>query len=171
MGLADIAAGLELTEEQRERGVATWDDTDVSLVDRFREHAEALPCTPEAAATVVEAAAPGTSVGDRAQAAGIAPITAAKVLHCCGVENVTPLAPLARRVLRDWLAGDLGRTEALALTGATPAEFALATYIETHEPVPDLVEARDATLAPDGNASVEKRDALAETMSDTAELR
>ncbi|MFB6097216.1 MAG: hypothetical protein ABEJ74_07495 [Haloferacaceae archaeon] len=169
MGLAEIAAGLELTEQQRERGVATRDDTDVGLLDRFREHADALPCTPEAAATIVESTAPGASVGDRAREAGVAPITAAKALHRCGVEGVTPLAPLARRVLRDWLAGDLGRTEALELTGATPAEFALATYVETHEPVPALVDARVAALAPGENASVQKRDALAETMSDPAD--
>lgn len=170
MGLAEIAAGLELIEKQRDRGVATRDDTDVALVDRFRAHEEELPCTPEAATTIIEATTPGTSVGSRAREAGVAPITAAKVLHRCGVEGVTPLTPLARRVLDDWLAGDLSRVEALELTGATEAEFALATYIATHEPIPELAEARQAALTPRGNATVEKRDALAETMSDASDL-
>lgn len=165
MGLSEIAAGIEVTAEQDERGVATVDDTGVALVDRLREAGEALPCTPEAAATVVETHAAGASVGDSARAAGVAPVTAAKALHRCGVVGVTPLAPTARAVLRDWLDGRLSRTAALALTGGDAAEFALAAYVETHPPDPDLVAAVEGVLAPAGNAAVEKRDALAETMS------
>jgi hypothetical protein len=171
MALSDIAAGIEVTAEQRERGVPTVDDTDVDLSSRLAAYADELPCTPEAAATVVESHAGGDSVGDSARAAAVAPVTAAKVLHRCGVAGVTPLSPEARRILRDWLAGEISRADALTLTGATEAEFALASYLETHDPAPGLVEAVEGELAPGGNASVSKRDELAETMSSVADLR
>jgi hypothetical protein len=48
---------------------------------------------------------------------------------------------MARRIVRDWLDGQLPRSEAFELTGATDAEFALGTYIETHEPASELVTA------------------------------
>lgn len=171
MGLSQIAAGIEVVEEQRRRGVATADDTDQSLAERFEAHERSFPCTPAAAATVVESHAAGTSVEASAREAGVAPVTAAKALHRCGVEGVTPLTPEARRVLGDWLAGDLSRTDALALTGASDAEFALATYVETHDPIPGLVDAREAALSLGDDAAVEKRNALDETMSDPTALR
>lgn len=170
MGLEEIAAGIEVTTRQRDRGLATVDDTDGALVDRFTPRADALPCTPEAAATVVETHTTGTSVEQSAREASVSPMTAAKVLHRCGVVGVTPLSPLARDVLRDWLAGELSRTDALALTDATPTEFALATYIETHDAISALVEAVEGTLSPSTNATVAKRDALGETMSDSSSL-
>jgi hypothetical protein len=171
MGLAEIAAGITVTTKQRDRGVTTVDDTAAGLEERLRPHADALPCDPVAAATVLESHTAGGSVGDSAREAGIAPMTAAKALHRCGVPGVTPLGPTARRVLRDWLAGELSRTDALALTGASEAEFALGAYIETHDPVPELSEAVDGALSPRGDASVAKRDALRETMSDVSDLR
>jgi hypothetical protein len=133
VSLEEIAAGIEVVEHQRDRGVATTDRTSASLVDQL-ETAAALPCTPEAAATILETYAAGTSVGESARKAGVVPITAAKVLHRCGADGVTPLSPGAREILRDWLTGDLSRSEARALTGASEAEFALATYVETHDP-------------------------------------
>jgi hypothetical protein len=172
MGLSDIAAGLEVTAEQRDRGVATVDDTSVDLEERLRARADELPCTPEAALTVVERHGAGDSVGDAAVAAAVAPVTAAKVLHRCGVDGVTPLAPTARRVLRDWLSGDLGRADALELTGATESEFALAAYVETHDPLSDLADAvrRDATAGLADDPLVEKRETLGETMSSATDL-
>jgi hypothetical protein len=171
MGLSDIAEGIEVTAEQRERGVPTVDDTERDLRSRLEPHADALPCTPAAAATIVESHAAGTSVGESAREAGVAPMTAAKTLHRCGVAGVTPLSPTARRVLRDWLAGELPRTDALALTDASEAEFALASYVETHDPVPELEEAVEGALTPGASASVTKRDQLAETMSSVVDLR
>ncbi|MDS0297472.1 hypothetical protein NDI76_01785 [Halogeometricum sp. S1BR25-6] len=168
MGLADIAAETAVTTSKQEvRGVATVDDTDVDLAARLRDCADALPCAPAAAATVVEHYVDGDGVGDAGRAAGVAPVTAAKVLHRVGVEGVTPLAPTARRVLRDWLSGMLSRADALELTGADEAEFALAAYVETHDPVPELAEAtrRDAARPLGGDALVRKRDVLGETMS------
>ena len=140
MTLSEIAAGIEVTAEQERRDVAAVDETG-ELVDRLRPHADALPCTPEAAATVVETHAAGTSVGESAAKAGIAPVTAAKALHRCGVSGITPLSPIAREVVRDWMAGELARTEAVELTGATEAEFALGAYIESHDADPALAEA------------------------------
>jgi len=140
MTLSEIAAGIEVTAEQERRDVAAVDETG-DLVERLRPHADALPCTPEAAATVVETHAAGTSVGESAREAGIAPVTAAKALHRCGVSGVTPLSPMARQVVRDWTKGELSRTEALELTGASEAEFALGAYIESHDADPALAEA------------------------------
>ena len=170
MGLADIAAGIEITTEQRERGVPSVDDTGADLETRLEEHADALSCTPAAAATVVEEYAAGASVGAVAREAAVAPVTAAKVLHRCGVDGVCPLAPTARRVVRDWLGGRLSRADAMSLTGATEPEFALAAYVESHDAVPELVEAVEGTLAAGRSATVDKRDALAETMSGPADL-
>ncbi|QLG60684.1 DUF7858 family protein [Halorarum salinum] len=171
MALSDIAAGIEVTTEQRDRGVATVDDTGGDLRDRLAGRADALPCTPAAAATVLESHTGGTSVGESAREAGVAPMTAAKALHRCGVPGVSPLAPAGRRVVRDWLAGELPRSDALELTGGDEAAFALAAYVETHDPVPELAEAVESAAGPDGNATVEKRDALAGTMTDAADLR
>lgn len=67
-------------------------------------------------------------------------MTAAKTLHLVG-ESVSPLGPTGRAVVCDWIAGELSRSEALALTRASPATFALAAYVETHEPI---AAARDA---------------------------
>lgn len=168
MDLADIAAGVEVTAEQRDRGVAAVDRTGEDLADRLAPHADALPCTPEAAATVVRSHTAGTSVGESAREVGIAPVTAAKALHRCGVEGVSPLAPTAREVVRDWLAGEVSRVEARELTGADPTEFALAAYVESHDPVPELVAAVDGAME-EGSAA--PADPLAETMSDPTELR
>jgi len=171
MGLSDIAAGIEVCDRQRDRGVSTVDATGGDLVDRLDAHAEVLPCTPEAAASVVETYAAGTSVGDCAREAGIAPMTAAKLLHRCGIGGLTPLAPTARNVVRDWLDGDLSRAEAVELVGADEADFALATYVETHDAVPELADAVAGVLEPESSATVAKRDALAGTMSSVDDLR
>lgn len=141
MTLSDIAAGLEVTTEQRDRGAAVVDDTDVDLRDRLAEYADELPCTPAATATLVDAYRAGTSVGDAARETNVAPITAAKALHRCGVDGVCPLAPSRREVVRDWLDGRLPRSEAVALAGGDEADFALATYVETHDPIPEVADA------------------------------
>lgn len=173
MGLSEIAAGLELTTQQEEVGVATVDDTAVDLDGRLREFEAELPCSAAGAATVLERYHEGASVGAAGEAAALAPVTAAKLLHRCGVEGVTPLSPTARRVLRDWIDGRISRADALELTGAADAEFALAAYVETHDPITELAEAvrRDAAAPIAGDALVSKRDALAETMSGSADLR
>ncbi len=170
MALSDIAAGIEVTTKQRERGVPTVDGTETELSDRLTTYTDTLPCDPDAAATVLDRYASGTSVGDVARAAGVAPMTAAKTLHLCGEAGISPLGPVGREVVRDWLAGDLARADAVALTGTTPTEFALAAYVEAHDPVPGLVEAAEAALSPAANASVTKRETLAETMTDAADL-
>jgi len=151
MTLSDIAEGLEVTASQRDRGVAVADDTGTPLAERLREHADGLPCTPEAAATLVDAYTAGRSVGDAAGEAGITPMTAAKALHRCGMDGVAPFAPTRRGIVRDWLDGRLPRSEAVELTGGDEADFALATYVETHEPIPAVERAVDAYLAGGGS--------------------
>lgn len=165
MGLSDIAAGVEVTTEQHDRGVATVDETDASLADRLAEHAEALPCDPETAATVAEVYAEGRAIDTAASVAGVAPMTAAKTLHRLG-ERVTPLGPTGRDVVRDWLAAELSRTEAMELTGASEQEFALAAYVETHSPVDGAREAVAATLS----AGRTQTDPLSDTWSDVGDL-
>lgn len=165
MTLSDIAAGLEVTAEQRERGVATVDDTDRDLATRLSRYAEDLPCEPAEAATLVQSYTGGRSVGECARRAGLSPVAAAKTLHLLGVEGVCPLTSQGRRILRDWLAGDLSRTEARRLAGAGEKEFALATFVETHDPLPGAREAVDGELTP-GEAG----DALADARSDMDEL-
>lgn len=166
MGLADIAAGMEVTTEQRDRGVATVDRTDDSLVERLAGHESELPASAETAASVVERYAAGDSVGVAARKAGTAPVTAAKTLHLLG-ESVHPLGPTGREIIEDWLAGDLSRAEALELARATETEFALAVYVQTHEPLADACAAVEDAL------SVRHRpeaDPLEETRSDAVDL-
>ncbi|WP_096390333.1 DUF7858 family protein [Halopenitus persicus] len=141
MTLSEIATGIEVTAEQHDRGAAVVDDTDVDLAERARPHAASLPCTPAAIATLVEAYTAGASVGDAAREAAVAPMTAAKALHRCGVAGVCPLAPTRREVVRDWLAGRIARDEAVALAGGDEAAVALTVYIETHDPIPEIADA------------------------------
>ncbi|MHC3379428.1 DUF7858 family protein [Haloarcula sp. H-GB5] len=163
MTLSDIAAGVEVTTHQRDRGIAAVDETDAPLPERLAPVADNLPCSAATAATVVEAYAAGKSVGDAGRAAGVAPVMAAKTLHLVG-EQVSPVGPQGREMIADWLAGDLSRSDAIALADVTEQEFALAVYIETHEPLP---AARDAV---EGALTTEERDPLGETMSDVDEL-
>ncbi|WP_121820866.1 DUF7858 family protein [Halostella salina] len=166
MTLSEIAAGVEVTAEQRDRGVATVDDTETELADRLAEYADDLPCTADDAATVVETYADGASVGVAGSAAGVAPMTAAKALHRLGVQGLSPLSPRQREIVRDWLAADLPRSEALALCGESEAEFALAAYVETHDPVPGAAEAAERALADAGPGE----DPLDDAMSSVDEL-
>ncbi|MFC6615455.1 hypothetical protein ACFQAS_10905 [Halopenitus salinus] len=150
MTLSDIAAGIEVTAEQRDRGAAVVDDTGVDPIDRLAEHADALPCTPAATATLVEAYTAGASVGEAAREANVAPMTAAKALHRCGIDGLHPLAPTRREIVREWLSGRYSRSDALALVGGDEADFALSTYIETHDPIPEIAEALSAASDVDG---------------------
>jgi hypothetical protein len=164
MGLSDIAEGLEVTAEQRDQGVATVDRTEESLAERLAGVEGELPCGPGTAATVVERYAGGGSVGAAGRAASVAPMTAAKTLHLLG-EAVSPVGPTGREIVRDFLAGELSRTEARQLARVSEAEFALAVYVETHDPLPEAQEAVADALAVNGGA-----DPLAEARSETADL-
>ena len=167
MALSDIAEGVEVTTQQRERGVASVDRTAAPLADRLASHAEDLPCGPETAAELAEAYASGGSVGDAGDEAGVAPTTAAKCLHRLGFEGLTPFSPLQRDVLADWLDARLTRAAALELTGASEREFALAAYVATHDPVTEAAEAVESALSSDEDAMVAKRDALAATLPES----
>ena len=169
MGLSEIAAGVEVVDEQRDRGVAAVDRTAETLADRLEPHVGELPCDGDAAATLVEAYAAGNSVGAAARAAGMAPTDGAKTLHLLG-ESVSPVGPTGREVVRDWVAGRVARTEAIDLAGASEREFALAAYVDTHDPLPGAREAVEGALAPESDGAVDKRDALGETMSGVGEL-
>lgn len=170
MTLSDIADGLEVTTEQRDRGVASVDATTGDLRERLAEFADDLPCDATSAATVIESHTAGKSVGDSARAAGVAPMTAAKTLHLLGCEGVSPLTPRAHEIIEDWLSADLSRTEARELTGANETEFALATFVETHDPIPRSSDLLADVFEPTGDAAVEKRNALAGAVGDVDEL-
>ncbi len=145
MGLADLAEGVRVTETQRERGVAAINRTGDTLADRLSECEGDLPTDAATAAAVVERYAAGGSIGQAAAVAAVPEVTAAKVLHLVG-ETVSPLSPTGRAVVRDWIAGDLPRSEALSLTRSSPATFALAAYVETHEPLPAAQAAVEAAF-------------------------
>jgi hypothetical protein len=134
MGLSEIAAGLEVTAEQRDRGIPAADDTETPLAERLAEVASKLPCSAEEAAALTEAYGEGESIDRAAAVAEVPSTTAAKTLYLLG-EPVDPLSPTAKRVLEDWLAGTLSRTGAKQLAGVGDAEFALGVYIATHEPL------------------------------------
>ncbi|QDX40338.1 hypothetical protein [Salarchaeum sp. JOR-1] len=136
MALSDIAAGLEVTATQRERGPTTVDGTERALTERLREFADGLPCDASTAALLLDTYYDGGSVETAALAAGVAPVAGAKTLHLLGVDGLTPLSPLAREIVADWLAGELTRSDALALTGASEHEFALGAFVEAHDPLP-----------------------------------
>ena len=163
MGLADIAAGLSTTTEQDERGVASVDATDAGLADALAAFAEDLPCEPAAAAAVAEAYVGGAPVDAAGHDADVPPMTAAKTLHRLGFTGLSPVAATGERVLEDYLAGRASRADARGLLSLSDAEFALATYVATHDPV-------DGALEDERTATVEKRDALAETMSSADEF-
>ncbi|UPV75906.1 hypothetical protein M0R89_07565 [Halorussus limi] len=166
MTLSDIADGLEVTTEQRDRGVASVDATEDSLRERLGEFADDLPCDATSAAEIVESHTAGESVGDGAHAAGVAPITAAKTLHLLGCEGVSPLTPRAHEILQGWLSADLSRTEARELAGANETEFALATFVETHEPLDGAREVVDGYRSAYGGTE----DALEEARSAVGDL-
>lgn len=170
MRLSDIAAGLEVVEEQQDRGVATVDDTEASLAERLQPYEDELPCGPADAAAAVEAYTAGADAEEAADAAGLAPVTAARALHLLGVEGVSPLDPDAHRAIRSWLEGERSRTAARTAAGADEQAFAIASFVETHEPLAGAREAVEGALAPGGDAVVEKREALDGTMSDVDEL-
>lgn len=134
MGLSEIAAGIEVTAEQREHGVAAADGTETPLTERLVRFDERLPCSPEAAATLYEVYVEGASIGRAAAVARVPETTAAKALYRLG-EPIDPLTPTASRVLDDWLAGECSRTEAKTLSGLGETEFALGAYIATHDPI------------------------------------
>lgn len=171
MGLADIASGVKVTSEQHDQSIAAVDATDAPLSDRLAPFAEDLPCTAAAAVTLVESYVGGSSVGESARVAGLAPVTGAKTLHLLG-EPIAPLSPMGRQVVREWIDAECTRAEALELSNASETEFALAVFVETHDPLPGAREALEPVFTPDSakRPTITKRDVLAETMSDASDL-
>ena len=163
MTLSEIAAGLAVTTEQRDRGVAETDGTDAPLAERLAEFEPRLPCCSERAAAVVDAYTQGASVGCAAAVADVPRTTAAKVLYLLG-EPINPLTPTANRVLEDWLAGEISRTEARTLSGLGDREFALGAYVATHDPI-DGADAAIVEVTPTSIA-----DPLADARSDLDDL-
>lgn len=172
MALEDIAATVgTTTTRQHECGVAAVDETDRSLAERLGAFEDDLPCEPHAAATVLWTHRRGTPIAESARMANVAPVTAAKALHRLGVEGVCPLAPTARKIVRDWLHGELTRADAVALTGGNDAEFALASYVETHEPLDGVKTLTSECGGVSGDAMVAKRDQLEDAVGDGLDLR
>lgn len=160
-----------MTSEQNDRSIAAVDATDASLSDRLAPFAGDLPCSVHAAVTLVESYIGGSSVGGCSRVAGLAPVTGAKTLHLLG-EPIAPLSPMGRRVVREWIDAEWTRAEALELSNASETEFALAVFIETHDPLAGAREALEPMFTPDSakHPTVTKRDVLAETMSDAGDL-
>lgn len=166
MGLSEIAAGLTTTTEQADHGVASVDATDRDLASRLREYAAELPCDAPCAAAVAEAYVGGAAVDAAGHAAGVAPVTAAKTLHRLGFEGLSPISATGERVLEDYLDGRLSRADARGLLTTSDAEFALATYVATHDAIEGVRGVVEGALEAEHRASTEKRDALDATMPD-----
>lgn len=167
MGLSEIAAGIEVTTEQKQRGVATVDDTDTTLEERLAEFTDALPCGPGEAAVVVRQYAAAGGVGAAAAAAGVPAVTAAKTLHLVG-ESVSPVGTVGQDVVQDYVAGELPRSAAEELARVSGAEFALAAYIETHEPLEGAQAAVEGVLMREGRDGLDRPDS---GVGDTSDLR
>ena len=163
MALSEIAVGLEVTTEQRDRGVATADETEASLEERLASFEDQLPCSSECAATLVETYIGGAHVGRAAAVADLPKTTAAKTLYLLG-EPIDPLPPNAELIIDDWLAGELSRTEAQTLAGVADREFALGVYVATHDPI------EGAKSAINGVVSLADRDPLSDARSDLGDL-
>jgi hypothetical protein len=139
------------------------DGTETPLDERLARFESELPCSAATAAVLVEAYTEGASVGGTAADAAVEETTAAKTLYLLG-EPIDPLSPTATRVLEDWLAGELSRTEARTLAGVGETEFALGAYVATHEPIEGAETAvADALSIPDA-------DPLSDTRSDLGDL-
>lgn len=169
VSLEDIAAGIEVTHEQHDNGVATAEEGDLRGV--LADYESDLPCHPDRAVTVVEAFVAGASVGAAGRDAGVVPVVAAKTLHRLGFEGVSPLGPAGREVVRDWTEGRVGHAEARELADAGEREFVLAAFVETHDPIDGANERVRAALADATDAAVEKRDRLGETMGGAGDPR
>jgi len=163
MALSEIADGLEVTTEQRNRGVATADETEASLEARLAPFEERLPCSAGCAATLVETYTEGAHIGRAAAVAELPKTTAAKALYLLG-EPIDPLTPDAKLIVEDWLAGELSRTEARTLTGLGDREFALGVYVATHDPI----EGAESAIA--GAVSFDDEDPLADARSGLGDL-
>lgn len=163
MTLSEIAVGVEVTDEQRERGIATGDETDASLAERLAEFAAELPCSPEAAAALVDAYTEGASVGRAAAVGDVPETTAAKALYLLG-EPIDPLTPTAKRIVDDWLAGDLSRTEARTLASVGEEEFALGSFMATH----DRIDGAESAVA--GAVPLSTDDPLSDARNDLGEF-
>jgi hypothetical protein len=167
VGLDDVAVGIEVTAEQRDRGAATVDETG-DLADRLAPFEADLPCGAEATATLVEAYTEGADVGSAARASGLSPTTGLKALYRLG-EPVSPLSPTGRDVVRDYLDARLPRTDAVALVGGE-REFVLGLYVETHDVLEGAREAVAGRFGPGLRVEAEGTDPLAETRSDVEEV-
>jgi len=163
MALSEIAAGVEVTAEQDDRGVATSDETERSLEERLAEFEADLPCSAATAAELVDAYTEGAAIGRAAAVGEVPKTTAAKTLYRLG-EPIDPLTPTAKRVMDDWLAGDLSRTEAKTLANVGDEAFALGAYVATHDPI-DGVE---SVIAAD--VSLSGADPLSDARSDLGDL-
>lgn len=164
MGLGDIAAGVRVTTEQQDRGIATVDKTATTLATRLERVADHLPCEPEEAGALVESYVEGASVERAAAVAEVTATTAAKTLYLLG-EPIDPLKPTATRIVEDWLDGELSRNDAITLAGVGESEFALGVYVATHEPLDGVGEAVADAIALDDPV-----DGLIDARSDIDEL-
>lgn len=170
MALADIADGVRSVEKQQRRDVAVVDAVGGSLADRLERCASDLPCSPRDAASLARRFASGTSVERSAEAVGITRTVAAKTLHLLGFSGVVRLDRDDRTVVRRWIDGEIERTAARRRTGLDEATFALAVYVETHEPLAAARAALDPALATRAVDPTDQQRALRDTMSDPTDF-
>ena len=170
MELSELAEGLVVTDRQRKRDVSIVDRTDEMLTERLSKYSSVLPTEPAEAATMIELYVSGNDVETIADELGQVPMIVAKTLHITGMDGISPLAPEDREPLYRWLRGGISGAEAKRQLDVNEYEFALAAFVESHDPHESIATAVEGALAPRQNASVRKRDTLADTMSDGMDL-
>jgi|GEM_PF-423496 len=171
MALADIAEGIRSVEKQQHRDVAVVDAAGTSLADRLETCASDLPCSPPEAASLARQFAGGAPVERCAETVGVTRTVAVKTLHLLGFSGVVTVDRDDRTVVRRWIDGEIDRTTVRRRTGLDESTFALAVYVETHEPLAAAQAVLDpARTTTDGDPTDQQR-ALQETMSDPTDFQ
>lgn len=171
MSLADIAEGVRSVETQHTRDVAIVDAVNESLADRLEGFASDLPCSPTQADRLARQFGAGESIESCAETVGVTRTNAARTLHLLGFAGVITVDPVDREIIKQWINGEIDRITANRRTDLDKSRFALAVYVETHEPLTETRAAIEPTVSLSENIQTDRRRALDETMADSTDLQ
>jgi hypothetical protein len=79
--------------------------------------------------------------------------------------------PVDREIIKQWINGEIDRTTANRRTDLERSRFALAVYVETHEPLTEDQAAIEPTISLSENIQSDRRRVLNETMADPTDLQ
>lgn len=158
-------------ETQHTRDVAVVDAANESLADRLEDCASDLPCSPTAASHLARQFRAGESIEACAETVGVTRTNAARTLHLLGFAGVITVDPVDREIIKQWINGEIDRTTATRRTDLERSRFALAVYVETHEPLTEDQAAIEPTISLSENIQSDRRRVLNETMADPTDLQ